>query len=182
MSRDGDFAGSSRKNGEMALGMLLVDSGRNHAGLWRIRPEAPGLNQYLEWVERTVGIPELIEKRAHHAPVEESVRRCLRSGHGQSLYQKDRSRVVEIGNKSDERIGTMGWPGCVILVDRELSSLRMPVHDVRGIRMGLISKLEIKGFSPNSSAQGLEKLDPRRMTFASLRSSIWRSREYRTMN
>jgi hypothetical protein len=63
--------------------MPFVDPGRNHAGLWRIGPEAPGLNQYLEWVERTVGIPELNEKGPHHAPVEKSVHRRLGSCHGQ---------------------------------------------------------------------------------------------------
>ena len=145
--------------------MLFVHPGRNHAGLWRIRPEASGLNQNLEWVKRTVRILELIEKRAHHAPVEESVHRCLRSGHGQSLNQKDRSRVIEIGNKSDDRIGAMGWPVCVILVDRELSGLRVPVHDVRGIRMGLIGKLEIKRFleqlRPGVGKTGSQKNDVR---------------------
>jgi hypothetical protein len=71
-----------RRN-EAASGMLFVDPGRNHTGLWRIRPEAPGLNQYLEWAKRTVGILELIEKRPHHARVEESVHCRLGSRHCQ---------------------------------------------------------------------------------------------------
>ena len=109
--------------------MLFVDSDRNHGGLRRIRPEASSLNQDFEWVKRTIAIAELLEKRPHHGGIEERVHGRLGSGHGQSLCQKDGTRGVEIGNKCDDRIRSMRGPIRVILVDRQLSHLRVPVHD-----------------------------------------------------
>ena len=44
--------------------MLFVDPGRHYAGLRRIRPETPGLNQDLEWVKRTIRLAELLEQAA----------------------------------------------------------------------------------------------------------------------
>jgi hypothetical protein len=126
--------------------MLFVDPGRNHGGLGRIRTEAPGLNQYLERVKRTIGIAELPQERPHGDPVEERVYRRLGSSHRQPFCQKDPSRVVEIGNKSDDCIGPMRGPVCVVLVNRELSGLRVPVHDLRCVWMGLIFELEIERF------------------------------------